>query len=74
MLNTNKEKIINFLKTQPKTGGLYSGRFLCFDKIDERRIDIDFLIDYNELFIGGDDGDSYQFDEIELIDELVLNQ
>ncbi len=72
MTKENKEKLAKYLKAQPKKWGNHQGRILCFDQVDDRRVEVDFIID-GELFIGGDDGEKYEFSELELIDERVVN-
>ena len=72
MTEQEKTKIEIYLKAQPKKWGHHGGKILCFDQIDNKRVDIDFTID-GELFIGGDDGEVYELDELKLLDERVLN-
>ena len=72
MTKENKEKVAKFIKAQPPKWGTITGDILCYDTVDKKRIDVNFIFD-GELFISGDDGELYEFSEIELIDERVLN-
>ncbi len=74
MTNENKQKIIDYLKSQPIKWGSHGGKVLCDDLIDGKKVDIEFIIDNDTLFIGGDDGEQYELDELELIDERILGK
>ena len=70
MTKENKEKLAKFLKEQ----GAYT-MVLFYDQVDDRRIDLDVWYEKSDgnIYIAGDEGEMYEFSELELIDERVLN-
>jgi hypothetical protein len=70
MTNENKEKLAKFLKEQGT-----NTMVLFYDQVDDRRIDLSVWYEEseNDVYIAGDEGEMYEFSELELIDERVLN-
>ena len=67
----NLELIIAYVKAKNK-----NVKILFYDKIEQKRVDIELMYDENSfgLAIGGDDSQIYDLnDELELIDTEVLN-
>ena len=48
---------------------------LFFDNVDNKRIDLDIWHEKSDgnIYISGDEGEIYEFSELELIDKEVLN-
>lgn len=72
MTKENENKLAKFLKSEAKNGLAFI-KVLCYDQVDDKRLDIDMVYDQGEVFIGGDQGEIYEFSELEIIDERVLN-
>lgn len=66
----HKQFIKNYLKNHP-TGT----KILFFDNIDNKRVDIGIWHEKSddEIYMYGDESQIYDFSELELIDEAVLN-
>jgi len=66
----NKEKLVKFLKEEGD-----NRMVLFYDQVDDRRIDLSVWYEEseNDVYIAGDEGQMYEFSELELIDERVLN-
>ena len=72
MTTENLKKLEKFLKGNSKNGVTFQ-KVLCYDQVDDKRLDIDMVYDQGEIFIGGGQGEMYEFSELELIDDKVLN-
>lgn len=62
-------KLKEYLKTQPNN---FKHGILFFDTIDKKRIDLDVFYEPSEdkVFIAGDEGEIYEFKELDLIEQL----
>ena len=69
MTKENKEKLAKFLREQETNTTV-----LFFDQVDDRRIDLDVWYEKSDgnIYIAGDEGEMYEFSELELIDERVI--
>lgn len=66
----HKELIKKYLENHP-TGT----KILFYDNVDGKRVDIGIWHEKsdNEIYMYGDESQIYDFDELDLIDEVVLN-
>jgi len=63
------EKLKEYLKKQPNN---FKHGVLFFDNIDKKRVDLDVFYEPSEdkCFIAGDEGEIYDFKELDLIDTI----
>jgi len=69
MTKENENKLAKFLKMQGTNTIV-----LFYDQVDDRRIDLDVWYEKSDgnVYIAGDEGEMYEFSELEIIDERVL--
>lgn len=69
MTTEHTGKLKEFLKKQPNN---FKHGILFFDNIDKKRVDLDVFYEPSEdkVFIAGDEGEIYEFKELDLIDTL----
>jgi len=72
MTQEHTKLLTEYLKAKP----IYSNPKILFnDLIDHCRVDVEVFYEpsQNKVYIGGDQGELYEFDELELIDQDVLS-
>ena len=72
MTKENENKLAKFLKANADKNNMAWINVLCHDQVDDKRLDIEMVYDQGKIFIGGDQGEIYEFSELEIIDERVL--
>jgi hypothetical protein len=72
MTKENENKLAKFLKANADKNNMAWINVLCYDQVDDKRLDVEMVYDKGEIFIGGDQGEMYEFSELEIIDERVL--
>lgn len=63
------EKLKGYLKKQPNN---FKHGVLFFDNIDKKRVDLDVFYEPSDdkIYIAGDEGEIYEFKELDLIDTI----